>query len=63
MPLFNIYTHMMKTFRKWLEDTGEVGTAAITNDSLKIPSKWTGGRWERKNKIRCPFMKKKMQSK
>jgi hypothetical protein len=29
------------TFRKWLEDTGEVRVALVTNEPLGIPSKYT----------------------
>ena len=45
-------------FRKWLEDTGEVRTATLTNEPLGIPSKYQQSNKWKKTKIRNPFEKK-----
>jgi hypothetical protein len=39
---------MNMNFKKWLEDTGEVRIATLTNDSLGIPSKYTqSNKWKK----------------
>ena len=39
---------MDMNFKKWLEDTGEVRIATLTNDSLGIPSKYTqSNKWKK----------------
>ena len=47
------------SFRKWLEDTGEVRTATLTNGPPGIPSKYVCKEKEReKRKFRNPFKQK-----
>jgi hypothetical protein len=50
-------------FKKWLEDTGEVRTALITNTSLRIPSKYqTGSSWDN-IRLKNPFISTKKNKK
>lgn len=47
------------SFKKWLEDTGEVRTALLTNEPLGFPSKYTQGKKWDKSRLRNPFCKRK----
>ena len=49
------------SFKGWLEDTGEVRTALLTNDPLGMPSKYVQSQKWNKQAIRNPFCKRKGQ--
>ena len=55
---------MVCTFKKWLEDTGEVCVGVATNK--EIPSKYHGDEYDKseyKRKLRNPFKQSKKMKK